>query len=178
MFTSSLFHVFNGSFPVLYDTFSSIIIIMLKIKAVLGTNTEQKIRAAACTTGRHNTHRLLPLICHLLLLLHLHKEKLPTHYEEESTFYFQRRRRNRTNHRHNGETQGMPVLCKNIGVTRTARNDHPMLWSYRQPLHAFQNKKTIHVAESIRKWGERMYSDFHDFLLVWRGGGGGWLCKK
>lgn len=113
MITYLCSHVFQGSFPVLCGSFSSIIIIMLKIKAALGTNTKQKIRAASCTTGGHDTHRLLPLIRHLLLLLYLHKEKLLTHYEEEPTFHFQRRR-NSKNHRDNGKTRGCQFFAKTL----------------------------------------------------------------
>lgn len=125
--TSSLLHVFDGSFPVLYGSFS-FIIIMLKIKAVLGTNIKQKLRAVSCTIGGHSTHRFLPLISQLLLLLYLHKEKLLTQHKEGSTFYFQRRG-NSKKHRYNGRTRRMPALCQTLGLTKTARNDHHMLWS-------------------------------------------------
>lgn len=128
--TSSLFHVFDGSFPVLYGSFS-FIIIMLKIKAVLGTNIKQELRAVSCTIGGHSTHRFLPLISQLLLLLYLHKEKLLTQHKEGCTFYFQRRRvRSKSKkHRYNGRTQRTPALCQTLGLTKTARNDHHMLWS-------------------------------------------------
>lgn len=122
-FVSSLSHVFHGSFPVLFPS----------ALAVLGTNIKQKIRAVSCTIRGHSIHRFLLLISQLLLFSYLHKDKLLTRHKEESTCYFQRRRENSKKHGYNGGTQGVPVLCQNIGIDQNSKKWPSRLQSH--PTH-------------------------------------------